>query len=444
MTSSVNLKSVPALEVKDNGDYKLTDGRVYVAIGIDGTGGVRQIDTVALSVLELLGKGAAAGVAGVLVPVCLLGTGAACTVTSVELIPEAVERVKSAEAQLKQIQHRIDTYRPSFKYLYDQNSIRSGVEFENGFVREFSRSEKADLLGPLLDPEKHRKFIKKLENEYRADFKKSVEDILREAKEIVEIEKIGVVNMASMGLMGMAQVASGIVAMLGPEMAHTLNYSSVLGGTAAATATLATTIGLAAVYIFRGALMVTRTTKNLRLLNDFEKRFNEHCNSIDEAIDFIEKEKEKGLDLKRKGVPERTEKQSDVDYLKAVNKGIYTEKLKQYLSMLIGWSMIIGGILAIIGVSVASGGIAPIVIGLVSAVFFLLLESAFVSYDTSKAFEWIRDKLYKEPELFDRLNREKLFEDFQIVDFKPLDLEEIMGLKPENTEGERQPLIASV
>ena len=84
-----------------------------------------------------------------------------------------------------------------------------------------------------------------------------------------------------------------------------------------------------------------------------------------------------------------------LQYLALVDKGIYTQRLKQKLSMSIGVAMFIAGALTIV-VTVMSGGIAPVIIALASAIFFILMEGFFWTYDSSSAFEWFRDKLYTE------------------------------------------------
>ena len=78
-----------------------------------------------------------------------------------------------------------------------------------------------------------------------------------------------------------------------------------------------------------------------------------------------------------------------------VDKGIYSQKLKQKIAIIVAISMIIGGILMIAG-CVLTGGLLPLIIVLAGATFFLLMESAFLPYDNSTIFEWLRDSFYKE------------------------------------------------
>jgi hypothetical protein len=87
-----------------------------------------------------------------------------------------------------------------------------------------------------------------------------------------------------------------------------------------------------------------------------------------------------------------------LDYLKGTDKGIYTKELEQKMAMAIATAMIIGGVLAIVLLSIFTCGTAPIVIGLVSAIFFMSMEYAFLTYDSSRLFEWLRDRLYSTPE----------------------------------------------
>jgi hypothetical protein len=81
------------------------------------------------------------------------------------------------------------------------------------------------------------------------------------------------------------------------------------------------------------------------------------------------------------------------EYLERVNRGIHSEKFKHKLTMVIGVAMIVGGILTILA-TIFSGGIAALAIGLASGIVFMLCEGAFLTYDWSKALNWMRDKSY--------------------------------------------------
>lgn len=84
-----------------------------------------------------------------------------------------------------------------------------------------------------------------------------------------------------------------------------------------------------------------------------------------------------------------------VEYLKAIDKGIYTEQLKHKLGKVIGIAMIIGAVLTIIAACVFTGGLAPLIVGLVACIIFALMEYVFYVYDNSEAFEKYRDSHYK-------------------------------------------------
>ncbi len=262
-------------------------------------------------------------------------------------------------------------------------------------------------------------------------------DLNREAKKAVEIAKLGLANHLLYFEMGAAQTASGIVTLLSPGAAHVFHYAPVLTGSAATAATMATSIALGAVYVVRGTVMLTRAVKNYREVRDFHNQFEKELGgsptgsktifdtkNIDQAIDFMKGVQKIGDSYISRRVNESClrddtfiytlkgkkeiatgkittyDDTSKKEYLNRVHKGIYTEELKHKIAITIAVAMIVGGALAII-LSAMTGGILVIVIGLVSALFFLSMESIYLTYDSSYLFNWLRDRLYIKPEWID-------------------------------------------
>jgi|GEM_PF-7009351 len=93
------------------------------------------------------------------------------------------------------------------------------------------------------------------------------------------------------------------------------------------------------------------------------------------------------------------DKSYQVEYLKRVDKAIFTEELKHYLTLIIAWSMIIGGIATIVAACMLTGGL-PLYITLASAVFFILMEVFFLTYDSSYLFNKLRDLCYGVKQIF--------------------------------------------
>jgi hypothetical protein len=89
----------------------------------------------------------------------------------------------------------------------------------------------------------------------------------------------------------------------------------------------------------------------------------------------------------------------ELEYLERVHKGIYTAALKHKTSMLIAAAMLIGGIATILSI-VLTGGLSLLAIGVIAAIFFIIMEYTFLTYDSSRMFEWFRDWRYsKQPNL---------------------------------------------
>lgn len=334
---------------KGNADMILTFGRSVAYCGIDGVGGLRQTGA-AIQAASLIfhASPVVSNFAGVATPIGLLATGPACMLTAaIWTLPDAWDALQTASTEL-------------------------------------------DLA------------------------KES--DAQQEAVHAAEIAKLGFANHSLYFSMGAAQSAAGIVEMCGPTMAHIFHYAPVLTGASASIASMVSGAALGAVYAARGGVMMTRAAKSYCLVNDFHKEFKEQfegkfdfSKKIDKAFEFMKEAESQGKDLdylKRRvdlscfaktSTKDVVSSGDKLEYLKGVDKGIFTEKLKHQISMVIAAAMILGGVLAIV-LAIVTGGIGPIIVALLAAIFFMSMEYIFMAYDSSYIFESLRDFLYETPE----------------------------------------------
>ncbi len=338
--SNQGLSSPTSPMQKGNADMVLTFGRSVAYCTIDGVGGLRQTGAaIQAASLILHTSPAVSSFAGVATPIGLLFTGPGCMLTAaVWTLPDAYDSLLAANKEL----------------------------------------ESANIQGAM-----------------------------QEAEHAAEIAKLGLANHSLYFSMGAAQTTAGIVEMCGPTMAHVLHYAPVLTGTGASIASIVSGVALGAVYTARGAVMMTRAVKSYCLADEFHKNFKaefkgkEFCDKIDNAFKFMEEAKSKGNDYLKRRVDlsclAKTSTDDKLEYLKGVDKGIFTEKLKHQVSMVIAGAMILGGVLAIV-LAAVTGGLGPIIAALLAAVFFMSMEYIFMAYDSSYIFESLRDFLYETPE----------------------------------------------
>ena len=226
------------------------------------------------------------------------------------------------------------------------------------------------------------------------------------AEEGATVAALGLTNSSLFGLMGAGMVQCGVVTLMSPVGAHLFGFAPLVTGGAAT----ASGGALGAVYAVRGAIVVGRSVYNLQYLNQFENDFKASLNlkgetkedieeSVNHAIERIENIGTGTNALGRRigeNIP-KLEKNASVGnkirYLEAVDKGIQEKKLQQILGLIIGVAMILGGLAAIAAVFVCAPATIAI-ISLVSAVFFVAMESVYGTYDSSYLFGKLRDKLY--------------------------------------------------
>jgi hypothetical protein len=223
-----------------------------------------------------------------------------------------------------------------------------------------------------------------------------------------------------------------------------------------------------AFYFIRGMCIVYRSQKSKEVVDDFQKKFNEagqiegttkqkianvmfFMKQEEDFANGLEKVKDEGVDnlgteyLNRRfstafltkieegtiytayGKMDENEKLSSYDsnrkeynlkdrieYLKAVDKGIFSEQLKHKLGKVIGIAMIVAAVLTILAVCVVTGPFAPLIIGLVACIIFAVMEYAFYKYDNSEAFEQWRDSKYVMSDWLQKLVIEANEEDFSL------------------------------
>lgn len=234
--------------------------------------------------------------------------------------------------------------------------------------------------------------------------------------EVLTSAKLGLVNHVFYGTAGAARMGVGSVGLA--------SLSPALTGGAATLAQTVTSMFFGGVYAARGLAVLYRAQMNLRAVHQFYSEFRD-IQSIDGRIEFMQEAEAKGeaylnrrMDASCMQAPEGTYTAKGLkvgdkiiaytegqkkEYIKRVDKAIYTERLKHIISLIISLTMILGGIATILAATVFTGGLALFILTLVSAVFFSGMEYIFMVYDSSKLFQKLRDKLYTEPVFLDHL-----------------------------------------
>ena len=343
-----------------NGDLIQTPIREVVYGATDGIGAFRQVSTITGVSLELAhSSSVVSGIASTAIPLSLCVTGASCMlVSAIWTIPDSYDALKAVLAELEKAEKELN-----------------------------------ELEIPLDVSEEAKKALSAL--------KVVVEKKLEEAKIALPIAKLGLVNQILCFTMGAGQAAAGAVDICSPAVANTLHFSPLLTGGAATTAGMAAGIALGAIYVIRGSVMMTKSVKSYCIVSNFEEEFKSKTQqSIEEAVEFMKASVDRGKPYLGRRVDSKclkeAEGKTDVEKLQAFDKGIFTEKLKHKIGIIIAAAMIIGGILAIVAACLFPGTLPLMIILLISSAFFLSVESVFLTYDSSKIFEWLRNKLYQE------------------------------------------------
>jgi hypothetical protein len=387
-------------DVTGNADLVLTKVRTFVYALVDITGGTRQIIAAAAAGTSLWASKTvsiiATATAGAGIALGLILTGIACTLTGLFwTIPDANKGLQDAKWQ----------------------SDKAINMAEIAAKKNKTRQENLGKVGKAHSPKTWE--VRELAAQRAA----------HAAQRALLIERFGLTNQFLYYQMGVVQAASGVVAACSAPVAHVFHYATVLTGAAAGLAAFVAGIALGVVYLGRGIIMGTRAAISYRLISEFHNEFSQQFRpgGTDDAMQYM-KEMENsfgeaylnrrvdasclsGIDLdgttklkytaqgikRADGNVKQYVSESDRnEYLKRVDKGIYTAKFKQKVSMIIAAAMFLGGATAIV-LTVLTGGTAPIIVALVSAIFFIAMEWIFLSYDSAGFLDWLRDRFYNEP-----------------------------------------------
>lgn len=245
---------------------------------------------------------------------------------------------------------------------------------------------------------------------WRSAMKCQGEEDLKEGKIATGL---GFANQLLYLAMGSDLLASGITGFLGPEAAHAFGYSAVIGSNIP---NVLSNFALGGICIARGAVILGRSLYNLSYIHSFQKGFlgcftaDTDKERIAKAKKHLQTELAKGEErfIRRVGgevtarvkemLCEKTGTEKEwKELLHQVDRGIFKQKLMQYLTILIGIFMILGGIASV----VFAGGALATTIGMgVSCCLFAGMESLWFTYDSSWLFNKIADKFYTPSKLW--------------------------------------------
>ncbi len=204
---------------------------------------------------------------------------------------------------------------------------------------------------------------------------------------------LSVANQVCYGSFGPAFLVAGATGIAG--LATTGAVSSALMTAAEITAGGV----LGGICVARGLVMMARSTINLSHLIPFHKNFREAVKS-NTVVEFLDKERADFAALKRRMGDDAAEKVDEyfnnpdsvkVDELvRIIDKGIFKQKCKQWLSLSIAFLMIVGGVASL----VFTAGLSGIAVAAIIGISFMLMEAEWLAFDKSDWFNAIVDKLY--------------------------------------------------
>jgi hypothetical protein len=207
---------------------------------------------------------------------------------------------------------------------------------------------------------------------------------------------LSVANQVCYGAFGPAFLVAGATGIA--SIATSGAVSSALG----TAAEIAGSGVLGGICVARGLVMMARSAINLNRLIPFHKEFHEAI--LSDKVDAFLREKMKDLAAMKRVMGEDAAEKVE-DYLKGSNsisreeliqlidKGIFKQKCKQWLTLSLAFLMIVGGIASII----FSAGITAIVIGAIMGISFTLMEAQWLVFDKSDWFNALVDKCYTQP-----------------------------------------------
>ncbi len=211
------------------------------------------------------------------------------------------------------------------------------------------------------------------------------------------IAKYGLANQVMFFLMGVFRVIS--CAVMTCEAIHAIAASSLVINVGMSIAFLTLHCVASVVYALRGAVLAYSAQKNLNLLDKFAQEFA--TLTPDQKIDFIKTEIASdpeyiGLRIDVKYLKELNGVGdiSNEKFLKNVEKAIASKRLRLTIQRMSGVLMVVGAVLsalAVIGTSVGSCGLLPVIAAVAAALFFACAEVHFLLSYNSTLFEMRRD-----------------------------------------------------
>ncbi len=216
---------------------------------------------------------------------------------------------------------------------------------------------------------------------------------------------------------GFSLLGGGFTELLGTTAAHALDYASTLGHTAMATcdkisAVFSKIIGWAC--ILRGAALIAAALSQLSYLlpfrSDFRDQLGAHEHDTDKAFDFLEAAFERDEDAFKRRVGEKAYKAykewdgnplTQNEILLQIDQGIHKQICEQYLRILIGIILVVGGGAA----TFFSGGLAPVLIGFA---ILAVSEGLWFTYDKTILFTGIVDRFYQAPRALSHVYKKQI------------------------------------
>lgn len=214
------------------------------------------------------------------------------------------------------------------------------------------------------------------------------------------VSGLSVANQIGYGSFGPAFLVAGGSGIVG------LATSGATSATCVQVAEIVASGVLGGICVARGLVIMARSAINLSHLVPFHKDFRAAVGSGKwKAIEFLAEQSKNMAALKRRMGDDAAEKVAayfkdpnpkDInELLRTVDKGIFKQKCKQWLTMIIAFLMIVGGIASIL----FTGGISGIVVGAVIGLSFTSMEALWLAFDKASWFNAIVDKLYTSLEL---------------------------------------------
>jgi hypothetical protein len=226
----------------------------------------------------------------------------------------------------------------------------------------------------------------------------------KDATEALVEAKLCCANFFGALLMGGAQIFTGTVGICTtPFLTEALHISAFSSHALQTSLVASAGTLLGGIYVFRGIVQFVRAVRNLNRVNRFYEEFKCQLNAKDSSLDsltnFLYTQRDIGEAYWKRRVDTSCSKErkspekEKIEYLKEVDKGIYSHKLKNQISLFIAVAMIIGGTISIL-LSFITGGIVPLVFGLVCCVAFILMEYVFLTVDLTYLYKKLLDRLY--------------------------------------------------